>query len=471
MDYAALGFKCGLEIHQQLEGKKLFCHCNTTIKDTPPDFQFKRFLRASASELGHIDVAARFELLKKKYFLYEGYTDCTCLVEMDESPPEWVNPDAVSIALQMALFLKAQSIAHVQVMRKIIIDGSAVSGFQRTMLIATDGVLETSLGNVSIPTICLEEDASKTVEVTPEHKKYNISRLGIPLVEIATGPEIQTPEHAKEVAEKLGMILRSIPGVKRGLGTIRQDVNVSITGSQRVELKGFQDLRTMPKVIQLEIQRQLTGLERKEKMSSEVRKVEADGSTTFLRPMPGAQRMYPETDVPPLKITKEMVSSLKLPELLSEKTEKYEEQYGLNPDWAREIVQKKLPFESWIKAFSELSPTFICQAMLEVPKELKSRFHVDVSLEQLHSVLGLIQDKKVPVDALKDAVLEYVQQGKIDFTKYTRLSDAAVEKKIQEILAANKGASFNAVMGLCMQQLKGKADSKKIVELIKKHLV
>ncbi|MBI5391450.1 Glu-tRNA(Gln) amidotransferase subunit GatE [Candidatus Woesearchaeota archaeon] len=469
LDYKAIGFKSGLEVHQELEGHKLFCKCPTIIKTTPPDFQIKRYIRASASELGQIDVAARFELLKKKYFLYDGYNDVTCLVELDESPPESLNQDAVKIALQVALFLKAEIVDEIQFMRKIIIDGSATSGFQRTALVALNGVVETSQGKVSIPTICLEEDAAKTIEVTPEYKKYNLSRLGIPLVEIATSPDIKTPEHAKEVAEKVGMILRSIQGVKRGLGTIRQDVNVSIKGSSRVELKGFQDLRSMPRVIQIEVERQIKLLGSKEKISPEVRKVEADFTSTFLRPMPGAQRMYPETDVKPFKITRELVKSIKLPELLAEKAENFEEKYKLNPDWAREIAKKNLPFEILVKEFASLDPIFIAKALLEVPKELKARFEIEtVSLDQTKQVLALIVQKKIPQDAVKEALSELIKQGKINLGNYQKMSDVDLEKEVKLIIAQNQGAQFNAVMGIAMAKLKGKAESKKIVELVKR---
>ena len=168
-----------------------------------------------------------------------------------------------------------------------------------------------------------------------------MDRLGIPLIEIGTEADIKDPEHAKEVAEKLGMILRSTGKVKRGLGTIRQDVNVSIKNGSRVEIKGFQDLRKMPLIIKNEIKRQ-----QKTKVKPEVRKANPNGSTTFLRPIPGSARMYPETDIKPIPITKKLLSSIKKPELISEKVQKYEK-IGIPTNTARELVKQNVNLEDY----------------------------------------------------------------------------------------------------------------------------
>src|SRR3989344_4302824 len=238
MNYQKLGFKCCVECHQQLECKKLFCSCPAIIKDDKPDFIVRRKLRASAGEKGAVDIAAKYEQKIGKEFIYNIYKDCTCLVELDDEPPHEVNKDALKIALQISMLLNARINDKIQFMRKVVIDGSNTSAFQRTALIAMDSYIETSKGRVNIPTICLEEEAAKIVEKTDVQVVYNLSRLGIPLLEIATDASIKDPEHAKEVSEKIGMILRSVDGIKRGLGTIRQDVNVSIENGTRVELKG-----------------------------------------------------------------------------------------------------------------------------------------------------------------------------------------------------------------------------------------
>src|SRR3989344_477864 len=237
LDYDKLGFRCGLEIHQQLDTNKLFCNCPSIVRDENPDILIKRRLRAVAGETGKIDIAAKYELEKNKEFIYEACSTSTCLVELDEEPPHPINQEALDITLQIALLLKAKIVDEVQMMRKTVIDGSNVSGFQRTALVATDGYIETSLGKVRIPIICLEEEAAKKISETKDSVTYRLDRLGIPLVEIGTEADIKNPEHAKETASLLGMILRSTGKVKRGLGTIRQDVNISIREGARTEIK------------------------------------------------------------------------------------------------------------------------------------------------------------------------------------------------------------------------------------------
>ena len=258
MNYKELGFKCGIEIHQQIEGKKLYCNCPTAnLRTTKADIHFERKLRAVVGETGEIDKAAKHEMEKSRDYIYEGDSKDCCLIDMDEEPPQPINKDAVNTTLQVALMLKAKIVDEIQVMRKTVIDGSNTTGFQRTALVAYDGIVETSKGKVIVESICIEEEASQVIERNENETKYRLDRLGIPLIEIATDPSIQDNEHAKEVAEKIGMILRSTGKVKRGIGTIRQDVNVSIKGKNRVEIKGFQEIKSMPQVMENEVQRQM----------------------------------------------------------------------------------------------------------------------------------------------------------------------------------------------------------------------
>jgi glutamyl-tRNA(Gln) amidotransferase subunit E len=259
-DYRKLGLKCGIEIHQQLDTHKLFCACPSEIRDEEPDFCVQRKLRAVAGELGNVDPAAIYELLKDQNFIYEGYNDTTCLVELDEEPPHMLNKDALNIVIESSLLLNARIVDELQIMRKTVIDGSNTSGFQRTILVAMDGYVEVKTQDgkkkVRIPTICLEEDAARIIKQEGNTRTYRLDRLGIPLIEIGTDPDITTPEEAKATAERLGMILRSTGRVKRGLGTIRQDVNVSIVEGERIEIKGVQTLKDIPSLVRNEVSRQ-----------------------------------------------------------------------------------------------------------------------------------------------------------------------------------------------------------------------
>ena len=270
-DYSKLGLKVGLEIHQQLEGRKLFCECPTVIREEATDFTIKRILRASAGEMGDVDVAAKAEMEKQKYFIYECYSDTTCNIELDESPPHAINPDALNVVLQFCMMTDSEIVDQVHVMRKTVVDGSNTSGFQRTALVARNGVMDVELHDgrslhVNIDTVCLEEEAAKIIKKDKDFDTFRLDRLGIPLIEVATGPDMHTPKEAKDVAAHIGMLLRSTGKVKRGLGTIRQDINVSIIGGARVEIKGAQDLRMLDRVVELEALRQLNMINLREEM-------------------------------------------------------------------------------------------------------------------------------------------------------------------------------------------------------------
>lgn len=607
LDYKKAGLKVGLEIHQQLEGKKLFCSCPAILRDDQPDFTIKRFLKASASELGELDIAALTEQKKELYFLYEGYKDTTCLVELDEEPPHGLNQEALKTTLELALLMKAKIVDEVQVMRKIVVNGSNISGFQRTALIAFSGTLEDHDGEIKIPLICLEEDAAKDIEQTQDYYKFRLDRLGIPLIEIATGPDINNPQQAKRIAERIGMYLRSTGKVKRGLGTIRQDLNISIAAGSRIEIKGAQDLKLIPFWIENEAKRQLSLIEIKNELSKrkikkndikkeftditkllknsdskiiksafskpeplilamklpkfkgligkelqpnkrlgtefsdyakvlagvsglvhsdelpafgitqeekesiaknlkcnkedaflfvadtkkkttktleevyeralktfdgvpqEVRKPNPDGTTSFLRPIPGASRMYPETDVKPIKITKELLAEIKIPELLTEKAERLESEFNISPDLARELAKKNIYFGSYVKIYKNLTPSFIASFLIQFPKEAKTRFDTEIDLkeEQYNEILSLINGKKLPKDVAVDVLIDMQKTGKINLDKYRAIDEKELEKILREIIAKNKGASLNALMGIAMKHLKGKGDAAKIAEKLK----
>ena len=266
LDSSALGFMCGLEIHQQLNTGKLHSRMPSTlyemgIEDIPYEWKREgRRLRAAQGEGGKVDVAARFEARRNRSFVYVQSPN-SGLIELDEAPPLSHDDSAVKAALTISAMMDAKPVPFLQAMRKTVVDGSNTSGFQRTTLIATDGTIVTPSGDVGIDVICLEEDSARKLDTqstdSGEIVIYTLDRLGVPLVEIATSPHVQTPEHAKETALALGTFLRDTRMVRRGLGSIRQDLNVSIACGDRVEIKGCQDLDWIPRIIRLEMARQL----------------------------------------------------------------------------------------------------------------------------------------------------------------------------------------------------------------------
>jgi glutamyl-tRNA(Gln) amidotransferase subunit E len=250
--------KVGLEFHQRLAFHKLFCSCPSTSLGEASGKVVRR-LRASLSELGELDPAALAEASRSRVFTYHVDDSFNCLVELDEEPPHPIDDEVLDAALEMAIYFNMTVVDEARVMRKTVIDGSNTSGFQRTLLVAlgnNDSVIETSEGPVRLKSLCLEEESAFIVESGREAAEYRLDRLGIPLVEIATEPDIKSPSQALEAAEEVGLALRMTGKVMRGLGTIRQDINISIEGGARQEIKGVQNLKLIPEIVEREALRQ-----------------------------------------------------------------------------------------------------------------------------------------------------------------------------------------------------------------------
>jgi len=257
-----LGLTVGIEIHQELATKnKLFCSCPPRLSDEVPDYTFTRKLRPSQSELGEVDPAALFEFLKGKTIIYQGNHSTNCLVEMDEEPPGPLDPESLEISLMFSLMTDGVPVDEVQVMRKTVVDGSNTGGFQRTSVVSLGGAVEVDGKIYHLEQVAVEEDAARKISEEGNTITYRLDRLGIPLIEITTAPEMHTPEEAYKLAARIGAILRATGMVRRGLGTIRQDVNVSIRGGAIIEIKGVQDLNLMPTIVEYEAQRQATLIE------------------------------------------------------------------------------------------------------------------------------------------------------------------------------------------------------------------
>lgn len=601
INYDKLGLKIGIEIHQQINTRKLFCNCESQMIKGEPDYIIKRKLRVSKGELGKEDIAAKYEKRKEKDFIYNCYNKSCCLVELDEEPPHDVNKEALNIVLQISKLLNADIVDKIEVMRKMVIDGSNTSGFQRTMLVALGGHIDVDNKKIGIGAINLEEDSAQVIERKEGYDVYNLSRLGIPLVEISTKPDIKSPQEAKVVAEKMGLILRST-NVKRGIGTIRQDINLSITNGARVEIKGFQDIKVMPKTIENEVKRQVglinlmnilknknkekgiisdvtdvtdmlkktnvkfikksiennlhavaskvngfSGLlgyelykdyrfgtelagyakafgfggiihsdenlekygftekeikEIKEKLGcgnddafiivvgnkdksifllneilnnriekafyevpKEVRKANNDGTTTFLRPLPGAARLYPETDVPLIVPPRD----IEVPITIDEKIKKNIE-LGLSKDLAKLIAKEKQEmFERFVDKFRNIKPSFIAEVVIPKIKEIK-REGLDIEKikeKDIEKMFLYLNEGKITKDSI-DIILRNIAQGKIRYADYFVLSDDELEREIKNIVEKNKGVGFNTLIGKVMSKLKGKAEGKKIVEITKR---
>jgi glutamyl-tRNA(Gln) amidotransferase subunit E len=626
LDYEKLGLKVGLEIHQQLNTKrKLFCNCPTLIRDDEPHGKIERILRPSQSEMGEIDKAALLESKKEKKYIYQYYNDTTCLVELDEEPPHLPSEEAIETALEVSSLMNMNIADEMHVMRKIVIDGSNTSGFQRTMFVSKEGFIETEFGKVRITSLCLEEDACRKIEGGNDYTIYNVDRLGIPLLEITTEPDITSPKMGKEAARRIGTILRATGKVKRGLGTIRQDVNISIKNGARIEVKGVQNLDLIEKVIENEVIRQINLIEirdilkernaevleeiiditdllkdteskilknalkkkngkikaillkgfgglvgrevqpgrrlgtelsdrakvlagvgglfhtdelpkygitqeevdkLKEYMKAEendavilvadeeskvdnalnailerakecligvpeeTRKALDDGNTSYLRPLPGAARMYPETDIPSIKLEEELIEKIRnnLPEMPEEKLERFIKEYELNEDLGKQMVMSYYVdlFEELCKTYKNIKPTLIATTLESTLKEIRrDGYDIEkITEEHLKEIFDGLSQEKMSKEAIIEVLKGFAEHPEESLDKILEikglksLSKEEVEKIIDDIInqnievVKNKGmGAMGMLMGRCMAVLRGKADGKLINTILKEKLM
>ena len=625
-----VGVKVGLEIHQQLAtNKKLFCNCVPT--DTEEySIKFQRKLRAAKSELGEYDPAALFEKSKSKSISYYANPESSCLVEQDEEPPHELDDDAKRISLIIASALKSEIFSEIYPMRKTVVDGSNTTGFQRTMLISQGGSYEVEGTTIGIQSICLEEDAAKNLGDEGIVRKFGLERLGIPLVEIATDPFEVEPQHIKKIALALGRILRSTKKVKRGLGSIRQDVNVSIKdGGVVIEVKGVQQLDQLEKVVEYEAKRQQGLLEiskelqkrdwvhdkendrkditelfskckskiiqnaiKKEhkifgisfkKMAGmfgfspyegirlgkeiaelvrffgiggvfhsdelpnygvekidienlkevikineedaflilaatdekihvvinqiisriefiknngipiDTRLATVNGETKFLRPRPGAARMYPETDIPPIIISKKELEKAKenIPKSWDESILELQTKYKINPQLAEQIFDSKYIelfeniFQKRTSKNGKADATFISSILCStIPslerKGLNSKLLKNEEIEKTFEMLDSGDITKESIDIIFENImagkskttLEAMKNTSIEAVKESDLEEIIkkIVEKNQEIIKKQKERAIGPLMGIAMKELRGKASGEMINNLLLKNI-
>ncbi len=622
-DVRELGLRVGLELHQQLDTRhKLFCSCPTVLVENESMTKFIRQLRPTRSELGEVDVAALFEWQRKRLYVYEAPSSSSCLVEDDEEPPHELNRDAVVIALAMAMAFKSTIVDEVHVMRKIVIDGSNTTGFQRTAIVALGGSVPINGKNIGIQSIAVEEDAARKISEKANKVIYRLDRLGIPLIEISTEPDMTTPEEVYETALTIGLMLRLTGRVKRGLGTIRQDLNVSIKNGVRTEIKGVQRLDLLPKIVLYEAIRQarlleireellnrgvkqqdilsqritdITGLlsqskskiikralqrggvvyaiklpgfkgilgaevqpgrrfgteladyarfwggvggifhsdelpgygispseveaiykalradpgkdafvivadsrEKAEKalkavkwraayalqgIPRETRAALEDGTTKYSRPQPGAARMYPETDIPPLEISPELISRAEKikPVTPKEKLELLIRDYKLNEQLASQVLRSQYLelFEVLAKKYTSIPSSLIASIFTSVLRNLK-REGIDVERipeEAFDEILRALANKEIVKEAIPEILSEIASKGisasdAIKRHAAQRISESDIEKIVEEAIerlgdeVRVKGyRALNKIMGYVMQKLRGKVDGKIVAQI------
>ncbi len=626
LDYKAIGLTIGIETHQQLKTRhKLFCNCHPDLSELEPEIKFLRRLRPTQSEMGQVDPAAFFEFQKGKTIVYEAPSDTSCLVEMDEEPPHNLNNEAVDICLTIAAMLRARIVDEIHVMRKVVIDGSNTTGFQRTAIVAREGILDVGGKNIPIQNICLEEDAARKIRENGMISHYAIDRLGIPLIEVTTGPVIHTPEEAREVAKEIGDVMRATGMVKRGLGTIRQDLNISITGGAIIEVKGVQRLEDLQKVTRFEAHRQhmllviknelknrkviaknlqekivdvtkilehskckvikealrkggvvlavripsfgeifglelgpgirfgtevsdyakfwggvggifhtdelpAYGISKNEKtdlMNStgckerdllvlavdererckealkavvdrckqamdgvppETRASTTEGTTRYMRPRPGAERMYPETDVPPITIKPERLERIgrDLPEMPRDIIRKLTVVYGLNKKLADQLSDSQFLdlFETIMNEIS-LTPALVAVTLTETLKSLRrDGIPVDTLDEtEISNLFRLVDTGRITKEAIPD-ILSWISNNKgrpveeaVKELGLERLGDKQLKEIANRILNKNPRIrqeplrrAKKILLGLLMKEVRGRAEAEEAIEVVNRLL-
>lgn len=605
---------CGIEIHQQLDTKKLFCSCSSRLSDDGKGAYYRR-LRPTSGETGEMDRAALVQFQKGMGYKYQMSEGVSCLVDLDEEPPHDADGDAMDTVLTFSSMLGSKVADEVHFMRKVVVDGSNTSGFQRTALVATGGSINVNGKDISILSVCLEEDAARKIETDDGTITYRLDRLGIPLIEVATGPDITSPEEAMEAALRIGTLLRATKKVKRGIGTIREDLNISIPGGARIEIKGVQELRLLPLYVETEIKRQqmllrikdilatrkaqkididvvdvtavfkgclskvicsalsdkgkvlavrlpgfaglMNGEDGKLRLGAEMaqrartkgvkgifhsdelpgygidenyvaalkkalelsgefdafaicasdqtkaknaliaaaeRANEAfdgvpeetrdpmpDGTSKYSRPLPGAARMYPETDVPPIRITEGRMNSVRnnLPELPEEIEKRLVQEYKINAQQAKQMVRQgdDAVFERIAKEFdmAAIAATTFLNTFTEIERD-----GIDISSiteEHMILVFGMLKDSKFSKEALPAVFREVAKGTTIDkavaqlgLGSVSREEAAKIVAKIvkdRESFVKEKGmAAVGPLMGPVMEALRGKIDGKVASDLL-----
>ncbi len=431
------------------------------------------------SEIGEVDTTAQYEFLRNRNFYYQIFPGEDCLVECDEEPVRPLNQEALEIVLQIALMFNCTIPDEVQIMRKTVIDGSNTSAFQRTAVIGLDGYLEYKGKKIEITSISLEEDAASIVDEKNDNVIYRLNRLGVPLVEIGTGLLIgYSPEEIQEIAYFIGMICRSTRKVKRGIGTVRQDVNVSIKNGARVEIKGIQELGLLSKVIELEVQRQLSLPEVKE----ETRATNPDGTTRFTRPLPGSARMYVETDIPPIFIEDKTIQRIKknLPEPWTKKLVKFKEKLNLSDELSKLILGSDYLelFEKIIKKF-KVNPSIVANVFVNTLKDLKKREGISVENftdKDFEELFGLLDKGKIVKESIPDVLLYKLKNTGVlmsDCIKKIGL-ETMTEKELREIIkdviGMNKDKPVEKIIGIVMSKVRCKVKSEDVVKTVKEEL-
>ncbi len=610
-DYAKIGFKSGLEVHQQLLTKtKLFCRCPAGQFSDEYNTEILRHMRPTLSELGEYDGTALMEFKTKKEIIYRINYNTVCTYEMDDTPPFMMSDEALDAAIEASMLYGANIVDEVHIARKQYLDGSIPTGFQRTAIVSIGGAIDYNGRKINLIQMSIEEDSCREVSDVGHRRVYITDRLGMPLIETVTYPEMKTPQEVADVNQILSRIVKSTGKVRTGVGAARQDVNVSVTGGTRIEIKGVSSIKSIPLLTYNEAMRQwnllklrqelwnrgiteetfsakyedVTNLMRKTRYTiinnaisnglrtkcvvlrgfkgllrwqtqtdtyfsreisdrvkviaclntlpnivhsdamseqitstewtmlrkatnatendtlvlvwgdeqdsttackeiiirakeatigvpSETRQAHSDGTNGFERILPGPERMYPDTDLPPIKITQERFDRIKA----NLKPSSWDIMQNLMKEGFTESQAEELSLSKYYTLYEKLlslgiDKNYSYYLLIQLPKSL-SKKNLDfskISQEDFLQMISLFINNKLNKSGLEELIKESLVNGKFtpelvpnqcDGSELDGIINEAISE-FNNLTIKNLDVKVNVIMGIIMKKLQGRIEGK-----------
>ena len=621
-DYAEIGFKSGLEVHQQLlTEKKLFCRCPAGKYQNSYNAEILRHMRPTLSELGEYDGTALMEFKTKKDIIYRINYDTVCTYEMDDTPPFQINDEALDIALEVGMLFNGNIVDELHIARKQYLDGSIPTGFQRTAITCVGGKIPYKDRIIKLIQMSIEEDSCRESSDIGHRRVYQTDRLGMPLIETVTYPEMKTPQEVAEVNQILRRLVRSTGKVRTGIGAGREDVNVSVTGGTRIEIKGVPNIKRIPLLTYNEAMRQWNLLRMKDELNrrgitgetfeasytditkllrktnympissaissgmkvncvllrgfagflrwetqtdtffsseisdrvrviaclttlpniihsdshsesisssegrairkaigakaddalvivwgsemdvetgakeiiirakeatigipSETRQALRDGTNGFERILPGPERMYPDTDLPPKEITEERKSLIRsqMPEQIWKRENRYKT-LGVPRDLIEDLAVSKFAkvFDNVVNNL-HVNPKFAATVLIQFPKRLKrKKLRIRFLNEEVFmTIFNALSAERIKKESVLYLLERFLKAGKLtELDMPMPVLEDEIEKRlnmakiqINHIALLNPEKKYEVMMGLIMDELRGKVDGEEISKLVREKL-
>ena len=348
------------------------------------------------------------------------------------------------------------------------------------------------MNGVRIREIHMEEDPG---QYKPDRGIVDFNRSGIPLIEIVTEPDMHSPEEARNFLKELIRVLQYSGGA-RGEGTMRADVNVSINGGNRVEMKNINSIKGAYKALNFEVIRQKNLMKRGVEVKQETRAyLESQMITVSMRMKEDADdyRFIPDPDLPPMKISDEQIDKVLdiMPEAPHNKVKRFVSEYGIDEETAKVLTSELDLAQCYEEVAKEVDPVFAAKWMRDELKRVLTYNKLDfadsgILADDLIEFLNMLLNKEITTKA-GQRIIEQMPNSKqtpkeiaedlglIGVVKDDEVQAAAKQaveenpKAVQDYHNGEK-ASLNFLMGQVMRLTKGKADPRETVKILRELL-